>query len=218
MTAEVRNNESVAQEIRPSDKELNFRALESKYQKELEKERSARLEAEKVAQEALARRSQDEDDDSEPYVDNKKLEKKLAKFGENNSRQTQSQIQSAVQNALEEERRNNWLEQNGDFYDVLQNAEKLALKDPELAKTILKMPEGFERKKLVYANIKALGLHKPEVKQSSIQEKIDANRKSPYYQPSGVGSAPYASMSDFSEHGKKTAYDKMKELQKRLSI
>ena len=50
------------------------------------------------------------------------------------------------------------------------------------------------------------------------QEKIDANRKSPYYQPSGVGAAPYASAGDFSDSGQKSAYAKMQELKSRLRI
>ncbi len=151
-------------------------------------------------------------------MDKKKLNKKLAKFGAETKQQTQSDINQAVQMALKEERKANWLKQNSDFYDVLQHADKFAMKDPELAETILEMPEGFERQKLVYKNIKALGLHKPEEKAPSIQEKIDANRRSPYYQPTGVGAGPYQSQSDFSASGQKSAYDKMQELKARLRL
>ncbi len=203
-------------EVKPTDKELNFRNLEAKYQRELEKERAARLEAERLAQEALSKKQIEEDDTSDPYVDHKKLDKKLQKFGEQTQKQTQTEIQKAVNQALYEERKNNWLKQNPDFQEVLQYADKFAAKDPDLAETILEMPEGFERQKLVYKNIKALGLHKPEVKEPSIQEKINANRRSPYYQPGGTGTAPYASQGDFSPAGQKNAYDKMMELKRRL--
>jgi len=207
-------------ENKPSDKELNFRRLEEKYQRELLQERNARLEAEKVAQEMQSRKqvSDDDEDDSEPYVDHKKLNKKLAKFGERAQQQTQSDIQNAVHTALKEERKQNWIKSNPDFFEVLQHADKFAQKDPELAETILEMPEGFERQKLVYKNIKALGLHKPDVKQPSIQDKVDANRRSPYYQPSGVGTAPYSSAGDYSASGQKNAYDKMQELKQRLRL
>ncbi len=214
-------NQQADQEKKQNDKELNFRMLEAKYQKQLDQERSARIEAERIAQEATQRRSvqNDEDDDeSEPYVDHKRLTKKLNKFGQSTQSEIQKAMEIAKQNAKEELKQEMWLDNNPDFYDVLQNAEKFAQKSPELAKTILKMPEGFERQKLVYQNIKELGLHKPEVKQPSIQEKIDSNRRSPYYQPSGVGSSPYTSQSDFSESGQKQAYDKMKDLQKKLRI
>lgn len=214
------NVQAIQTEDKPNNKELNFRALEAKYQRQLEQERAARMEAENAAKEALARQQNEDEDEKndDPYIDHKKLEKKLAKFGEKTHKQTQSEIQRAVSQALNEERKNMWLKQNTDFYDVLQHAEKLAMKDPELAESILEMPESFERQKLVYKNIKALGLHKPEVKQPSIQEKIDANRKSPFYQPSGIGSAPYSSSGDFSVGGQKQAYEKMQELKSRLRI
>jgi hypothetical protein len=216
MTAPTQENQ--AQEQKLSDKELNFRNLEAKYQRELEKERAARMEAERIAQERLQQHTKDEDEDLEPYVDHKKLNKTLARFGEQTQKQTQSEIQKAVQTALHEERKQNWLKNNSDFYDVLQHAEKLAMKDPELAETILQMPEGFERQKLVYKTIKAQGLHMPEQKAPSIQDKIDANRRSPYYQPSGVGTAPYSSAGDFSQSGQEQAYRKMQELKKTLRL
>lgn len=207
------------QEEKQADKELNFRALEQKYQRQVEQERAARLEAEKVAQEALAKRQAvEEDDDSEPYVDHKKLKREQAKFGQQIKQETQNEIKTAVQQALSEERKQNWIKNNPDFYDVLQHAEKFAQKDPDLAESILEMPDTFERQKLVYKNIKALGINKPETKQSTIQDKIDTNKRSPYYQPSGVGAAPYAQVADYSEGGQKQAYDKMKQLQKQLRI
>jgi len=221
MTAPIQDNQqnSMQTEQKPNDKELNFRALEQKYQRELEKERSARLEAEKLAQEASKRQvSHDDDDDSEPYVDRKRLSRTLEKNNQQIKQETQSEIQRAVQTALQEEKKSNWLKRNEDFYDVLQHAEKLAQTDPELAETILEMPEGFERQKLVYKNIKALGLHQPKKTEPSIQERVDANRRSPYYQPSGVGSSPYAQVGDFSQSGQKNAYDKMQELKSRLRI
>lgn len=221
MTVSTQENQVQSQEQKPSDKELNFRALEAKYQRQLEQERAARMEAENQARKLLEKtnvNSEIDEDDSEPYVDHKKLKKEQAKFGQQLKQETQTEIKSAVQQALSEERKQNWIRNNPDFYEVLQHAEKFAQKDPELAETILEMPDTFERQKLVYKNIKALGVHKPEVKVPSIQEKIDASRKSPYYQPSGVGTAPYSQAGDYSEHGQKQAYEKMKQLQKQLRI
>lgn len=213
------DSQAEVQEQKQNDKDLNFRALESKYQKELEKERQARSEIEKRIQEYEARQQQTQDDDDydEPYVDYKKLEKKLAKFGEQTTKQTKSEIDKAVSRALQEERNQNWIKQHNDFNDVMQHANKLAEMDPELAETILQMPEGFERQKLVYRNIKALRLNEPK-KDSETQEKINSNRRGPYYQPSGMTNPPYASQGDFSQGGQKNAYAKMKELQARLRI
>lgn len=224
MTNQVQQTQQIAQtqqptqvEAKPNDKEYNFRQLEAR----LQQERTARLEAEKKAEElAAARKSNEieEEEDSEPYVDHKKLNKTLNKFGQNTQSEIQKAMEVAKQKAKEEIKQEMWLEQNPDFYDTLQHAEKFAQKAPKLAEIILKMPEGFERQKLVYQNIKELGLDKPEQKQPSVQEKIDANRHSPYYQPSGVGTAPYSSGGDFSPTGQKSAYEKMQQLKSRLRI
>lgn len=203
-------------ENKASDKELNFRALQAKYEKQLADERQAREQLEKKLQERVPVQQNDDDEDDEPYVDKKRLEKKLTRFSEHTKQYTQTEIQTQIQKALAEERKQAWLDSHGDFYSILQHAEKLADKNPNLAETILKMPDGFERQKLVYENIKALDLHQPEKKAPSIQEKIDANRKSPYYQPSNISPGPYSQVSDFSDAGKKKAYDMMKDLQKRL--
>jgi len=219
----VSTQENQAQNDKPNDKELNFRALEAKYQRQVEQERNARLEAEKKNEELQAYRqaqSKDDDDDisSEPYIDEKRLAKKMNKFGQATQTEINKAMEQAKYAAKEELKQEMWLDNNPDFYDTLQLAEKFAQEAPELAKTILRMPEGFERQKLVYQNIKQLGIDKPKQKEASIQDKIDANRRSPYYQPSGVGTSPYQSQSDFSPSGQKQAYAKMQELKARLSI
>src|SRR4029079_19055605 len=97
------------------------------------------------------------------------------KFGQQIKQETQSEIQKAVQKALAEERQQNWIRNNPDFFEVLKHADKIPQLDQELADTILAMPDNFERQKLVYKSIKTFGLHKPQVKDPSIQEKIDNN-------------------------------------------
>lgn len=224
----TQNQEHPQEASNLSDKELNFRKQEAVYKKMLEEERAARLkaemEAERISKERLRKvETEEEFDDSsdEPYVDNKRLEKKLAKFGQKTKQETESIIQQEVQKALSEERKNNWLKNNSDFYEVMQHAQTFADRDPELAETILSMPDTFERQKLVYKNIKALGLHKKEEPKSSIQETINKNQRSPYYQPSGTGAPPYgvvAGGKDYSTTEAKNAYQKMKELQSKLRI
>jgi hypothetical protein len=213
MNEQSPNTVNQTTENKPSDKELNFRALEAKYQRELAAKEARVAELERMAQEKQKTSQDDEDEDDEPYVAPKKLEKKLNRFEQKSKQNTQEEIQRAIQAAREQERQEMWLEANPDFYDTLQNnAEKFAKRSPALAKSILNMPDNFERQKLVYQSIKELGLDKPETKQSSIQDKVDANRRSPYYQPSGVGTAPYNNASDFSPSGQKNAYQKMQEL------
>ncbi|HMH10173.1 MAG TPA: hypothetical protein VK553_05650, partial [Candidatus Nitrosopolaris rasttigaisensis] len=170
-------------EQKQNDKEYNFRALEQRYEKQLAQERTARMEAEKLAQENQRNVKNDDDDDSEPYVDHKNLEKKFNKFGQTTHSEIQKAMETAKQSAKEELKQEMWLENNPDFYETLKHAEKLAQKAPKLAESILRMPEGFERQKLVYQNIKAMDLDKAPAKEQTIQQKVDANRKSPFYSP-----------------------------------
>lgn len=222
----VVNSEQQPEITKANDKELNFRKQEAMYQKMLEEERKARSVAEKQLQE-IASRSQtnkdedDEYDNDEPYIDKKTLEKKLKKVTQSTFQETDSRIQNAVQKALSEERKTQWMKNNPDFYEVMQHAQAFADRDPELAETILEMPEGFERQKLVYKNIKALGIHKKEDPKSSIQETVDKNRRNPYYQPTGIGTAPYgviAGGKDYSPSEGQNAYKKMQELKGKLRI
>jgi hypothetical protein len=216
--------ESVPQsQEKTNDKELNFRHLEAKYQRELEKERSARMELERRAEEALRQvqsstSQDDEDDNSEPYVDHKKLNKKLSQHNQNTKSEIEKAMEMAKKSAKDELKQEMWLEQNPDFREVLGHASALIERNPTLAKSILNMPDNFERQQLVYQTIKDFGYHKPPEAKTSIQEKVDANKRSPYYQPSGMSSAPYANVSDFSDAGKKQAYEKMQQLKKNLRI
>jgi hypothetical protein len=209
-----------AAENKANDKEFNFRQLEAKYKNEIERERQARVDLEQKVQELSEKHTQDpdEDDQSDPYVDHRKLEKKLAKFGQMTQTDIQRAMEMAKNSAKDEIKQEIWLESNPDFFDVLQHADKFADANPLLAETILKMPDNFERKKLVYANIKAMNLHKPPQKQSSIQEQIDSNRKNVFYQPSGIANAPFTPQGDFSTEGQKNSYKKMKEAQARLRL
>jgi translation elongation factor P/translation initiation factor 5A len=218
------------QETKNDTIESNLSKQRKMYERQLNDERLARQQAEeRIA--ALERASQersrkpiadDEDDqeDNEPYVDRRKLSKELNKFQANMEKTIDQKAEAKAAAMIEVERKHSYLRENSDFEQVMnpETIEKFAQKHPRLAENILRMPDGFERQKLVYENIKALGVDKPEQKQSSVQEKIDANKRSPYYQPSGVGSAPYAAAGDYSDSGQKNAYDKMQELKKRLRI
>lgn len=205
-----------AQENKTSDKELNFRALQAKYEKQLEQERGARIEAERKNQEMQS--SQQDIEDDEPYVAPKHLDKKLAKFGQTTQSDIQKAMEMAKSQAKDELKQEMWLEKNSDFSDIMSHADKLYTEDRELAETILTMPDNFDRQKLVYKTIKKLGLHEAKKPAPSIQDKIDSNRKSPYYQPSGVATAPYSGGGDFSPVGQKNAYDKLQELKSRLRL
>lgn len=203
-----------------SNKEYNFRALEAN----LRREREARIKAEQEA-EALRQATQrqavqeDDEDDEEPYLTKQKYNKKINALKNETKQEIYKTKEEIKREAREEIKNELWLESHPDFYDTINNhALKIPEVDPELAKALLEMPDNFSRQKLIYKNIKALGLDKPRAKEPSIQEKIDQNRRSPYYQPSGVGTAPYGMNGDYSPAGQKNAYQKLQELKNRLRL
>lgn len=227
MSAPVQENNQtqapVAQETqKPNDKEYNFAQIRQQLERERQEKLQMKEEIEKlkkVAQEKFL--SHDDEDDDEPYIDKKKLRRELTKVVEQTNTETDSKIQSIVNRALAEERQKHWLQANPDFQDVMQHAQKLQDSDPELADIILSMPESFERHKLVYKHIKATGLHKPAAPKENIQEKIDANRRSPYYQPSGVSSPGYGIVNggkDYTKGEMKSAYEIMQKSKERMRI
>lgn len=216
----------VAQNTKPNDKEYNFRQIEKNLMEERAaraKEVARREELEQEIQKLRAQHSnssqQEDDDYSEPYVDHKKLNKTLSKFGQQTQTEIEKAMEIAKRKAKEELKQEMFLETKPDFYETIQqHANKLYEVSPDLANSILSMPDSFERQKLVYHNIKSLGLDKAKQKEPSIQEKIDANRKSPYYQPTSMSPAPYDIGGDFSQSGQKNAWQKMQELKRRISI
>lgn len=205
-----------------NDKEQNLGRMRQKYEYALSQEIAKREQLETRLNELSQQTSHEEDDSDnpDPYVDHKRLDKKLNKFGQNTQKEIKNAMEQAKHLAKEELKQEMFLDNNSDFHHILENySEDFASKHPKLADNILRMPQGFERQKLVYQTIKELGVDKPKAKEQSIQEKVDANRRSPYYQPSGVvGSAPYSQVGDFSQSGQKSAYEKMKDLQKRMRI
>lgn len=227
MTVNAQNDQAQnTEQQKPSDKELNFRKQEEMFKRQLEQANLARQQAEERAAQLEKERLQnhasgaddDDDQDDEPYVDKRKLAKKLSKFEQQLEQKIDRKAEEKARSLFDQERKNSWLKNNPDFYDVMQHAQTLAEKHPDVAESILEMPETFARQQLVYKQIKALNLHKKEEPKQSIQDTIERNRRSPYYQSSGVGTAPYQSTGDFSESGQKNAYAKMKELQKKLRI
>ena len=201
-----------------SDKELNFRRQEQMYQRILQ-EREQRIQELEQDNQLKLQEQDDDDEDDDAYVDKKKLNKKLEKASKNTEKNLTTKMERIKNEAKEELRNEMWLEQHVDFDDVMEkHAENFAHKHPNLAKSILKMPEGFERQKLVYQTIKGLGLDQPEKKEPSIQDKANQNRQTPYYQPSGIANSPYSFGGDFSQSGQKAAYEKMQELRNRLRI
>jgi hypothetical protein len=216
----AQNDQAQTEQKAQSDKEINFAAI----RRQLEQEKLARQQAEeriaRIEEERNAKNNDDDDSDDEPYVDRRSLDKKFKKWEQNIDQKIEKKAEEKARSLVEQERRNSYLKQNADFNEVMtpDMLQKFVEKHPGLAEGILGMPDGFERQKLVYENIKALGINKPPEQKQSIQETIDKNRRSPFYQPSGVGTSPYAGAGDFSPAGQKNAYAKLQELKSKLRL
>ena len=200
-----------------AEKELNFRKQQQMYERMIA-EKEARI-AELERSKQPARVEPDDDDDDEPYVDKRKLKKTLSNFERDLEDKIEKKAEQKARELMEAEKRSQYLRDNSDFDKVMgeENIQKFAQKHQKLAESILRMPDGFERQRLVYETIKSLDIDKPETKQPSIQETIDAKKRGNYYQPSGMASAPYTgSGGDYSPQGQKSAYENLVKLKARL--
>ena len=205
-----------------SQKDDNLVAIRKLY----EAEREARLQAERLAAETkMLLQSQqqkalpiEQDDDDDPYVDNKKLARKLSSFEAELEKKIEAKAEAKARALLEQEKQSEFLKSNRDFDSVMsaENLDRFAEQHPMIAENLLRMPNTFERQKLVYATIKSLA--KEQEKRSSIQDVIQQKQQSPYYQPSGVSPGASFNGGDYSASGQKEAYQKMQELKQRLRI
>lgn len=219
--------ESQTVEAKSNDKELNFRKQEEMFKRQLEQERQARLQAEERAAKYEKERQQKavntEDDDDisdEPYVDHKALTKKLSKLEKTFEEKINKTAEEKARALIEQRDKDTYLRERNDFNEVMspENLQKFCEKHPAVAESLMRMPDSFERQKLVYESLKALKVGQKEEAKSGIQDKIDQNRRSPYYQPSGTAGPGYQSQGDFSPAGQKNAYEKLKQLKANLRI
>lgn len=219
--------QAVQGEAKQNDKEFNFARLRQEKERAVAAAQDAIAEKERLQQEVEKVRAQaekmrvpeiDEDeDDDEPYVNRKGLKRVLSKLDQSIESKIDERAQAIAKRILEEERQKNFVFQlkseYRDFNDVVTSntLEKLQEVNPRMAAIIERMPDGYEKGQMIYETIKTMGLHKkPE---ASVKEKVEQNMRNPYYHPSTAGQGTVA-MGDFTEAGKKAAYEKVEQLKK----
>lgn len=222
MTAQTQEVQATAPDA-PKSPDVNL--VNMRKQLEAERAEKAQMAARMADLERLANiksKAADDDDDmsDEPYLDSRTFKKKMATERESIKEEAKKELKQEMRQILEEEKKVSYLKQNSDFETIMapEIIQRFADKHPGMAEAILRMPDGFERQKLVYEAIKTTGAHQKEQPKSNIQETVDRNRRNPYYSPSGVGTAPYASAGDFSAAGQKNAYDKLQQLKANLRL
>ena len=159
----------------------------------------------------------DADDSDEPYIDQKTFKKKISREKESIKKEIREEVRAEMRQTLEEEKAREYIKQNKDFESMMSQEvlQKFVDTHPKIAEAILKMPDGFDRQRLVYENIKALKVtEKPP--ESSVQKKIDDNRRSVFYTPPSGATPPYAPTGDYSPAGQKAAFAKLQEMKSRL--
>lgn len=220
MTEVVENQQDQKKDV--SDKEINFRALEAKYEQKLANERLERQkekeEFNKRFEELQRKESVPEDnDDDDEYIDKRKLTRQFTDFEKKLDTKIDTAAEKKARMMLQERDKERWQKENDDFYQVLEkHADEFQKQYPHLAQSILNVADPFERQRMAYENIKALGLNKPK---ESIQDTVNQKQQSPYYQPTNIGNSPYSNTSgDYSPAGRKNAYEQMKALQQKLRI
>lgn len=197
--------------IRKALEEANKRADNMTQEKEELAHRMAALESRLTPKET-------EEDDDEPYLETRKFKKEMSKL-KNEFEQEHQKMKKSWENTQQEEKRQMFLKEHPDFNEVLneESVIKFATDHPELAEPIANLPNNFDRQKLMFQQIKFL--NKKEQTQSNIQESVNQRQRGPFYQPTGVGNAPSGGyQGDFSEEGKKKAWEKMKQMQKTLRL
>lgn len=223
MSAQLQETQNTAPtEKTPQQSFAEMRQIIDETRKEKAQMQQKIAKLEEMAEKASERKAApapvvDDEETNDPYVDNRTLNRKLQRMQEDFEKKMDQKAEEKAKTMIAGERRDAYLRQNSDFRKIMESdlVQKFAEKHPEVAESILAMPESFERQKLVYSNIKALGLHKEEEPKVPIQQQIDHRKKNYYYIPGQVGSAPYAAVADYSPASQKLAFQKMRALQGR---
>jgi hypothetical protein len=216
----VTNQQSTDKVAVDTSKDYNFAQVRKQLQESTRAAEQAKREAEQAKQELEAlKRGRDEQEDydssSEPYVEHRTLDKRIKKLEENFEKKIERQAEMKARAIFEQHQQQTFLRNNPDFNEIMspELLQKFGDKHPSIAESLMAMPDSFDRQKLVYENIKALGIHKPPEK-PPIQETIEKRRVSAYYQPTEASTPPYAANPDCSEAGQKAAYEKIQAIMK----
>lgn len=219
VSGEVATSGANAEQQKQTDKELNFAKLREKNERaerELEAQRQETIrlaqEVDRLKQRYSSHVEEEDDDDSEPYVETKKLKKILAKVDEKIERAAEEKAARIFEQKMKQDYMFRLKSEYKDFDEVLnqETIDKLAEAHPSLTNQIMKIGDEYERRVTAYETIKGMGLHK-KAEASPIQEKINQNMRNLYHVPSATGNPP-AAVGDFSQAGKKNAYENMQKL------
>lgn len=228
MSIGVTNPESVQPEAQTqealSNKELNFRRLESARDQERDARIRAEMQAEmmrnelKEIKEALQPKEIDPLDGAEDFVDPARLRAKLEKERANFKKEAKEIAKQTIREEREEEGKRNYLQRlKSQFsdYDQVMNEQSIANLqnvDPVFLETVLEVPDDYARRLSTYKKLKSMQSVKP---QESIKEKVEENMKNPYFISPSSGTPSAVEFDIRSQGARDQAYAKLKEAQRR---
>ena len=232
MTEGVKDQETAipGNEVKPqsglSDKEMNFRKLETDRNESRERAMRAEYEAALLKQKIEMYEKQNAPKEADPlegvedYIDPNRYkadqarrDARLKKEAEDIARRTYAEEKR------EDDKKNHVQRLKSEFSDFDQimtekNIVHFEQTNPEFLQTVQYVTDDYERKKLAYTFFKR-NLPAKEEQRQSIKEKVEENARNPYYIPAGSGTPSAVDFDLKSPQARKDAYEKLKAAQRR---
>lgn len=231
MTEGVINQESAQPEntssLQASDKAReNFARLEKAKQEECDARIRAEMEREMLRKQLdeirQANQPKEEDplDGVDDYIDKERLQLIRQKDKVAFQKEAEMIANRTYEARRREEEKQNFLprlkSQFHDYDSVMSEANiaKLEQTSPAFLKTVLKIDDDYERRLLTYEYLKSQ-IGKIEEPKSSIQDRVEENKRNPYYSPAGSGTPAAVDFDIKSKSARDQAYAKLKAAQRR---
>jgi hypothetical protein len=214
-----------------SDKELNFRRLEEARNKEREDKIRLELQNQQLTKEVqemkefLKPKEVDPFDDVDEYIEPELKARLQAKFDkvssslERKAEEIAERKYQEIQKRKEEDDKKNFLpklqKEFNDFDQIMteQNIMELGKNDSWSLKTVLMIPDEYEKRKALYEKIKER--KQLEENKPTIQDKVQKNMRNPYFIPSSATPNSPAIDYDLNADGaRQAAYQSLKNRQK----
>lgn len=226
-TQETANPENKATQSQDalSNKEMNFRRLESMRDQEREARIRAEMQAEHMRKELeeiktmLRPKESDPLDEVEDYVDPARLRAKLDKERASYERKAKEIARETYESIEREREQKNYLQrlksEFSDFDQVMNpdNLNILAQNHPAFVESVLNIPDEYTRRKIAYQYVKSAIPRSEE--RPSIKDKVEENKTNPYYIPPGSGTPTAVEFDIRSKNARNQAYEKLKQAQRR---
>jgi hypothetical protein len=210
-----------------SDKEINFRRLESAREAERDARIRAEMQAEQMRNELREIKQMLQPKESDPlaevedYVDPARLRAKLEKERSHFKKEAKEIAEKTYGDLRKKEYQENYLErlksQFSDYDQVMNEANIVNLEkvDPVFLETAMDVSDEYKRRLSTYKKIKSMQSMKAATEQMSIKEKVEENTRNPYYIAPSTGTPSAVEFDTRSKAAREQAYEKLKSAQRR---